>query len=774
MPYTSEPSRPPARSAADRYAVAAGCVVLAVAARAALSPVLGDHTPFVTVFLAVLAAAEVGGFRAAVATAVGGGVLAWALFVPGREAAPLAAYAAASFGTCLFVRRAESAAVALRHREDLLRTLADNLPAAVYQAVREPGRPTRFRHMSAGIKRLAGVSAAEVMADPAALFALVHPDDLPRVVAAEEEAVRTGQPFDQEFRQRTADGRVIWVHARSAPRRLADGSTVYDGLVTDVTARKRAEEELVRLRAEADRRRRVYETALSNTPDLVYVFDLDHRFTYANEALLAMWGKTWAEAAGKNCLELGYEAWHAEMHRREIDEVVATRRPIRGEVPFTGTNGRRIYDYIFVPVLGAGGEVEAVAGTTRDVTDRKAAEDALREEARRKDEFLAMLGHELRNPLAPIRNGISILGHPRTDAATAARIRGMMGRQVEHLVRLVDDLLDMSRIMRGKIGLRKDRIDLRAVVGRAVETARPGIDARGHALTVEIPPDPVWVDGDEVRLTQVVANLLTNAARYTEPGGSISIIAECGMRNEESKPEDGSVPDSAFRIPHSAIVRVRDTGVGIAPDMLGKVFDLFVQVEKTAARTDGGLGIGLTLVKRLVEMHGGTVAAASGGPGRGSEFTVTLPLRNAGRGTRNEESEREAEANGLDSAFRNPHSAMKRVLVVDDNGDAAATLAAVLEMRGHRVWTAADGPAALGLAADGCRPDAVVLDIGLPGMDGYEVARRLRAGPAAGATLIALTGYGRDDDRARAAEAGFDHHFTKPVDLDELARVLTR
>jgi PAS domain S-box-containing protein len=756
MSMTSPLDPASARPRAESYGVAAGCVALAIAARAALTPVLGDHTPFVTVFLAVLAAAEVGGFGAAVATAVAGGLLAWALFVPSREVPPLVAYGFASFGTCLFVRRSEVAraqaaagAAALRDREDVLRTLADNLPAAVYQAVREPGKPTRFRHMSAGVERLAGVTPAAILADPAALFSLIHPDDLPGVVAAEDEAVRAGTPFDREFRQRTADGRPIWVHARSVPRAMPDGSVVYDGLVTDVTDRKQVEAELARVAAEADRARRLYETCLSNTPDFVYVFSLDHRVVYANDALVRMWGHSPENTIGKTFLEIGYEPWHAEMHAREIDEVRATGRPIRGEVPFTGTLGRRIYDYIFVPVFGADGGVEAVAGTTRDVTDRKAAEDALREEARRKDEFLAMLGHELRNPLAPIRSGLAVLAHPRTDAEAAARVRGMMGRQVEHLVRLVDDLLDIARIMQGKIDLRRDRTDLAGVVARAVETARPGIDGRNHALAVDLPPGPVWVDGDEVRLTQVVANLLNNAAKYTDPGGRVGVALAA----------DGG----------EAVVRVTDSGVGIPADKIGAVFDLFVQVDKAAARTDGGLGVGLTLVRRLVEMHDGAVSAASGGPGAGSEFTVRLPMRNE------RPEPKQAGADGSsDAAVRSPQSAMqKRVLVVDDNADAAATLSAVLELHGHQVWTAHDGQAALGLAANGCRPDAVVLDIGLPGMDGYEVARRLRAGPSAGAVLIALTGYGQDDDRRKATAAGFDHHFTKPVDLDQLAKVLT-
>ena len=277
--------------------------------------------------------------------------------------------------------------------------------------------------------------------------------------------------------------------------------------------------------AESERLRRLYETVLSATPDFVYVFSLDHRVLYANDSLIRMWGRGRDGAIGKTFLEIGYEPWHAEMHDREIDQVRATKQPIRGEVPFTGTNGRRIYDYIFVPVIGADGEVEAVAGTTRDVTDRKESELALAEADRKKDEFIALLAHELRNPLAPIRNGLQVMRLAR-DPAVRERAQEMMDRQLAHMVRLIDDLLDVSRISRNKMELRRARVPLADVVESAVETAQPAIDAAGHELTVSLPARPVHLDADLTRLAQVLSNLLTNSGKYTERGGTIWLSAE--------------------------------------------------------------------------------------------------------------------------------------------------------------------------------------------------------------------------------------------------------
>jgi PAS domain S-box-containing protein len=404
-------------------------------------------------------------------------------------------------------------------------------------------------------------------------------------------------------------GHQRWYEVTAFP--APEGVSVY---FRDVTAPKRLEAERERLVAESQTQRRIYETALDSTPDFVYVFDLEHRAIYANEALLKVWGVD--DVRGKRWMDLGYEQWHADLHDAEIDEVIRTRAPIRGEIPFTGTNGRRIYDYIFAPVLGHGGEVVAIAGTTRDVTDRQAAEQAAREHAERlaqadraKDEFLATLSHELRNPLAPLRNALTLLRRMECADPKAERLQVIMERQLNHLVRLVDDLLELSRISRGVLSLRREPVDVAVVIRSAIETCDPLIQAAGHELSFEAPAQPLLVEGDAVRLAQIVANLLNNAAKYTEQPGSIAV---------RSRREDGHV-----------VVSVRDTGIGIEPEALPRMFEMFSRGLRDGGQAQGGLGIGLALSRRLAEMHGGTLEGRSEGAGRGSEFVLRLPAQEA-------------------------------------------------------------------------------------------------------------------------------------------------
>ena len=407
-----------------------------------------------------------------------------------------------------------------------------------------------------------------------------------------------------------------------------------------------------------------------------------------------------------------------------------------------------------IPLVDEG----AVCGTVtviEDVTERVAHEaelrervEALRKADHRKDEFLAMLAHELRNPLAPIRNALQLLRmtspEPRTEASHAYDI---IERQVEYLVRLVDDLLDVSRITSGKIKLQKEIVDLAAIVSRAIEGARPLIDGRRHALEVTLPGDMLTVEADPVRLAQVLWNLLNNAAKYTPEGGRIWLTA---MK------EQGE-----------AVVRIRDTGLGIPAEMLPKVFDLFTQMERTLARAEGGLGIGLTLVRRLTEMHNGRVEAFSKGPGQGSEFVVRLPVaRDAGGAVKPGDSSRTGNRTALSSGMR--------ILVVDDNRDSADSLAMLLRLFGNDVRSVYDGRLALEVAT-AYRPDVVLLDIGLPGLDGLQVCRFLRK--QAGTSLpfiIAMTGYGQEEDQRRSKEAGFNAHMVKPVDLETLQELLSR
>jgi PAS domain S-box-containing protein len=365
----------------------------------------------------------------------------------------------------------------------------------------------------------------------------------------------------------------------------------------------------------------------------------------------------------------------------------------------------------------------------------------------RKKEFLAMLAHELRNPLAPVRNSIYVLRNSDNDPAARARICSIIEHQVQHMTRLVDDLLDLSRITRGKIELRRAPTLLETIGRRAVEGARPLIEERSHTLTVELPPEPVWLEVDPTRLEQVLVNLLANAAKYTDPRGRIELTAQC------QGPE--------------LVIRVCDNGIGIAPEFLPHIFDLFSQARQPLGRSRGGLGIGLTLVRNLVEMHGGRVRAHSAGPGKGSEFEIRLPTCRAPQEPR-------PHSVRSDGAHARPARGHRRVLVVDDNSDAAQTMATLLEMEGHEVATAADGFEALERARS-YHPDMVLLDIGLPGMDGHEVARRLRQEEEfKHIVLVALTGFGQLEDKARSRAAGFNHHLVKPVELESLRDVLEK
>lgn len=474
-----------------------------------------------------------------------------------------------------------------------------------------------------------------------------------------------------------------------------------------------------------------------------------------NPAALALYGFASLDDAYQHLDEFAanFEAHDAEGRPLPHDEW-PTQRGLRGEtvqgleVHFRNRRNGSAWTGIYnaTPIRNAAGEVEQAVVVIQDITERKRAEESLREADRRKDEFLATLAHELRNPLAPIRTGLDVLcsGVPGQEATT--EVLEMMQRQVIHLVRLVDDLLDVSRITRGKIELRKERLDLAHVITQAMETSRPLIVASRHTLTATMPSEPAYVDGDPIRLAQVFSNLLNNAAKYTSEGGQIVVTVAVGASE--------------------AVIRVSDSGLGIHPAMLPKVFDLFFQLDRSRGLARGGLGIGLTLVKQLVEMHGGTVEARSDGLNRGSEFLVRLPLappvERWGHAAEDEPHARHRAVKG------------RKILVVDDNEDAARALAMLLRYSGNEVRTALDGPTALELAVT-FGPELILLDLGMPGMDGCEVARRIRQTPELGAVrLVALTGWGQEDDRLRTRDAGFDHHLVKPVDPDELAAVIRK
>ena len=408
--------------------------------------------------------------------------------------------------------------------------------------------------------------------------------------------------------------------------------------------------------------------------------------------------------------------------------------------------------------LGALTFVTAESGRVYDATDLAAAEDlahrtviaienarllsALKESDRRKDEFLAILAHELRNPLAPIRNAVQIYRAKGLSVPELQWATDVIDRQIHQMTRLVDDLLDVSRITKGKIELRKQRVELAAVVNSAVEASRPLIEKWGHGLTVTIPPQPIQIDVDPTRMAQVLSNLLNNAAKYMDQGGRILVIAER---------QSGHV-----------LIRVKDIGIGIPTETLPRIFDMFMQVDRSLERSEGGLGIGLTLVQRLVEMHGGTVEARSDGPGKGSEFVVRLAVAEV----------KDQGPQGAACEHEKGAAPGRRILVVDDNRDVADSLGMLLRMMGNEVHTAHDGLEAVGAAA-AFQPDVVLLDLGLPKLNGYEAARRIREQDGGtDMVLVAVTGWGQEEDRRRSKEAGFDHHMTKPVEFAALQELL--
>lgn len=395
------------------------------------------------------------------------------------------------------------------------------------------------------------------------------------------------------------------------------------------------------------------------------------------------------------------------------------------------------------PIRDVSGEIIGVSKIARDITDRKLAEQALREADRKKDEFIALVAHELRNPLAPMRSALQVMRIAPSDAKALTGARDVIERQLGHMVRLIDDLLDISRIGQKKLELRRTRVTLADIVNSAVETARPVIDAAGHRLAVSLPASPVHLDGDLTRLSQVFSNLLTNSAKYTHPGGFIELVAEA---------TNGKVR-----------VSVRDNGIGVPADALEIIFDMFSQVDRSLEHSTGGLGIGLALVRGLVEMHGGTVTAASDGQDKGSTFTVMLPVLT---------SVSASIPASASPAEASPAGPRRRVLVVDDSRDAAEMMAMMLEFMGNEVRTAFTGTQAIA-AAEAFRPALILMDIGMPQLDGYEAARRIRGEPwGRDICIIALTGWGQERDRVRSREAGCDGHLVKPVEPAALERLL--
>ena len=515
-----------------------------------------------------------------------------------------------------------------------------------------------------------------------------------------------------------------------------DGNTeLIGGVAIDVTELKQTEAALRRSEA-------WFRTLAEASPALIWRLDPAGEFTYVNPPYLEYFGRHEDEVLDRGWFPLLHPD-DAGAYMASVDAAQRERRRLQAAVRVRHRHGdwRWIESYA-LPLFSDGGEYLGHIGTSLDITERKQFEEALSEADSRKDEFLAMLAHELRGPLAPIRNSIEIMR--RTAAPETESVVKTLDRQVSHLVRLVDDLLDVGRISRGRIELRRERLDIRSVVQHAVEAVRPLCDDLDQSLTVDLPTDPAFVDGDPARLAQVLGNLLSNASKFTPAGGRLSIAVD---------------PQSST--PAHVVIRVCDTGIGIAPEQIARIFDLFMQIDTSLERVGGGLGIGLTLVRTLVGMHGGTVEVRSEGVGRGSEFFVRLPRIDP----------LHALAEPLLGDVARAH-APRRILVVDDNRDSADSLCALLRIGGHEAVAAYDGLEAVNAAA-AFRPEVILLDIGLPKLNGFEVARRIRQREGdACPVLVALTGWGQDSDRKASREAGFDAHLVKPVDDATLTKLL--
>jgi two-component system CheB/CheR fusion protein len=471
--------------------------------------------------------------------------------------------------------------------------------------------------------------------------------------------------------------------------------------------------------------------------DAIIVRDRDGAITFWNYGAEATYGWKAAEALGRNS--------HALLEGplssggKDIDVILRTDDRWQGEITHTCRDGRQIVvESRQVVQRDARGEVLAILEIDRDVTEKRRLIDQLAAADKAKDSFLATLGHELRNPLTPLRHGMEVLGMVDADTPEAIEVRETIERNIRRMTRLIDDLLDVSRITHGYIELRKENVDLITLVREVVSELRSMADAANDKVTMELPQGPLIIDADPVRLTQIAENVLHNAIKFTENG---TIDLALGT-------EDGN-----------AVLKVRDSGVGIAKEDLNRIWEPFMQADTSLERKRGGLGLGLTLVRSLVELHGGTIAGSSEGSDRGSEFVVRMPLANR--------------ASEAQMAPKSAHGALKgrRVLIVDDNHDAVASFATLLKLMDNEVRTATSGPEALSLARE-YRPEIVLLDIGLPGMNGYEVARALKADGSAQPILIAVSGYGSPEDRARSAEAGFDAHFVKPMEIGALEAFL--
>ena len=614
---------------------------------------------------------------------------------------------------------------ALRESEERLRLAAKGAKIGAFDWNIRTGRNVWTPELEA----MYGLAPGEFDQTQPAWQQLIHPDDRAEAVAKCEEALTTGEKVEHEWRVKWPNGAVRWIAGRFQAFKDVNGDPLrLAGVNIDITDRKQAEEAL---RASEER----FSKFMQRLPGLAWIKDAQSRYVYVNDAAAQAFRAPPDKLYGKSDEEI-FPAATAAQFRHNDQCALASPTGVLIEEELEQEDGVLHCSIVSkFPIRDPYGQT-LIGGMAIDITERKRAEEALREADRHKDEFLALLAHELRNPLAPIANGVQILRRSSMgDATDRGVVIDMMERQVSQLIRLVDELLEVSRISRGKIELHNERSDTETVLRNAFETSQPRIEKNKHVATLNVAPEALPIQGDPMRLAQVFTNLINNAAKFTPPGGRITV--------------------DAFRQGQEAVVEVRDNGFGISPENLPRVFDLF-----TGSRREGGLGIGLALARNLVEMHGGKIEAQSDGLGKGSVFTVRLPL------DRSPPLER---ARNADSPETTDYG--KRVLVIDDDHDVANSLGLLLESLGARVRVVYDGQS--GVESLGFDPDIVFIDIGMPKVDGCETARRLRASSnGRDLNLVALTGWGQAADRAKSLAAGFDVHVTKPASVETLLRLL--
>jgi PAS domain S-box-containing protein len=744
----------------QRYLVALLLVALALVARLWLEPTLAGRLPFVTFFPAVALAAWLAGPGPTLLCTVGLGLAAQLWLLPPvwsfslEESAHVvglavvyftgAAVAAASAVAAFGFRLADSAQRRERERAEQLEKLNQRLHeqrewlqvtlASIGDAVIATDKGCKVILMNEVAQALTGWRQSEAAGMP--VENVVNIVDERTRAPAENPCVRAMRDgvvvgLANHTILIAKDGTEVALDDSAAPIRDGAGNVVGAVLIfRDVSDRRRADE---RLRESQER----FQAFMDHTPTRAWIKDGEGRYLYRNPASERAIGRTAEQYLGRTDYDLFPKDIAEQFVANDAAVLTSGLSQRFVETNRVDDHERRILVVKF-PIRLAGRR--CAAGVAIDITEQLEIEEALRAADRRKDEFLATLAHELRNPLNPLRNAAAILRHAGSGDGEEAWARDVIDRQVAQMARLLDDLLDVSRITLNRLELRKQPVVLAEVVEHAVETSRPLMDQARHTLRIQLPEEPVRLDADPVRLAQVFSNLLNNAAKYTPPGGHISL--------------------SARALPHEAEICVRDDGIGIEPRYLPHVFEMFSQLKSASAHSQGGLGIGLSLVKSLVEMHAGSIEARSAGSGKGSEFLVRLPL-----------STRALEDAPVPSDEKQPGAARK-ILVVDDNRDSADSTAILLSLQGHDVRRAYDGQAALE-EAEAFQPHLVLLDIGLPKLDGYEVGRRLRGQPwGKGCMLVAMTGWGQDEDKLRALQSGFDRHMTKPVDIVQLSEVL--